>query len=92
MSLFSSNKKKSNIFDTHGGKLTKKQFEQRLRRVPLQSWRKEYVKRVMEKFDGPKYSRGITEKEFQQGLDEMAKNKRDRIERKHIERIKKYFQ
>ena len=84
-------RKSNNIFSKHGGKLTRKQFEQRLKRVPLQSWQREYVKRVMERFDEPRYSRGITEKEFNEGLDEMAKNTKDRIEHKHIERIKKHF-
>ncbi|MCP6726928.1 MAG: hypothetical protein KJI69_02710 [Patescibacteria group bacterium] len=91
MALFRYTNKKYSPFGKHGGKITKKQFEQRLKRVPLQSWRKEYVERVMEKFDEPRYSRGITEKEFNQGLKEMLKNKRDRIEKKHIDRIKKYF-
>ena len=44
----------------------------------------------MEKFD-TSYSRGITKEEFYKGLDEMAKNPLDRIDSKHIERIKKHF-
>ncbi len=82
--------KKYNIFGKHGGKFTRKQFARRLRSVPLQSRQKEYVESVMERFDA-RHSRGITEEEFHEGLDEMAKNPKDRIDRKHIERIKKHF-
>lgn len=91
MALFRYTNKKYSIFSKHGGKLTRKQFEQRLKRVPLQSWRKEYVKRVMEKFDEPRYSRGITEEEFNKGLEAMAKNPRDSINKTHIARIRKHF-
>ena len=91
MGLFSRYTRKSNnIFSKHGGKLTRKQFEQRLKRVPLQSWQREYVKRVMEKFN-THYSKGITREEFHAGLDEMAKNPHDRIDSKHIDLIKKHF-
>jgi len=83
--------KKYNFFDKQGGKLTRRQFEQRLRRVPLQSWQREYVERVMERFDEPRHSRGITQEEFHKGLDEMAENPKDRIDQKHIDRIKKHF-
>lgn len=82
--------KQNDAFSRHGGRLSKRQFEQYLNRVPLQSWDREYVKRVMEKFN-TSYSRGITRDEFHKGLDEMAKNPRDRINKTKIALIKKYF-
>ncbi len=81
---------KQDAFSRNAGKLSKRQFEQYLNRVPLQSWEKEYVKRVMEKFN-TSYSLGITREEFQKGLDEMAKNPRNRINKTKIAQIKKYF-
>lgn len=81
---------KQDAFSRNSGKLSKRQFEQYLNRVPLRSSQKEYIKRVMEKFN-TSYSRGITKEEFYKGLDEMAKNPRDHITSKHIELLKKYF-
>jgi len=82
--------KQNDVFSRNAGRLSKKQFGLYLNRVPLRPWEREYIKRVMEKFD-TSYSLGITRKEFHKGLDEMAKNPRDRISKAHIERIKKYF-
>lgn len=84
-------KPQRDVFSRYGGRLTQQQFEQRMQRVPLRSENKEYVKRVMERFDNPHYSRGITKEEFQKGLDEMLKNTRDPIDRQKLERLKKHF-
>lgn len=80
----------NDAFSRNAGRLSKQQFELYLNRVPLHPWEREYVKRVMEKFDDH-YSLGITREEFFKGLDEMAENPRDRITKEHAERIKKYF-
>ena len=82
--------KQNDAFSRNAGRLSKKQFELYLNRVPLRSWEREYIKRVMEKFD-TSYSLGLTKKEFYKGLDEMAKNPRDQISTALVERIKKYF-
>lgn len=60
-------------------------------RVPMRIQDKEYVKRVMERFDIPSYSRWITREEFKKGLEEMAKNPRDPIDRREVEQLKKHF-
>jgi len=52
---------------------------------------KEYVKSIMQKFDAP-FSEGITRDEFQKGLDEMQRNKRDRITDAEIKKIKELFE
>lgn len=89
----SQNKKpQRDVFSRYGGRLTQRQFEQRMHRVPLRPEDKEYVKRVMERFDNPHYSRGITKDEFQKGLDEMLKNTRDPIDRQKIERLREHFE
>lgn len=80
----------NDAFSRHGGRLSKRQFEQYLNMVPLQLWEKEYVKRVMEKFNN-QYSQGLTREEFFQGLEEMAKNPNDQIDSADIERIKSRF-
>ena len=82
--------KSYDAFSRNNGKLSKKQFERYLHQVPLQTWEREYVKRVMEKFN-TSWSRGISKDEFLKGLDEMAKNPHDQIDANEIKRIKKYF-
>jgi hypothetical protein len=79
------------VFSRHGGRLTPRQLERYLWRVPLYKEEKEYVERVMERFHHP-YSRWITREEFYKGLDEMAKNPRDPISPQEVERLKKYFE
>ena len=83
-------KKKKDIFERHRGRLTLRQIEQYLLRVPLFATEREYVERVMEKFDTP-YSRWITKEEFLKGLEEMARNPKDPLSKEEVERIKKYF-
>jgi hypothetical protein len=82
--------KHNDAFSRNAGRLSKQQFELYLNQVPLQPWEREYVKRVMERFD-THWSLGITREEFHKGLDEMAKNPHDQISKEHVERIKKYF-
>ena len=81
----------SDIFKRHGGKLTRQQLARYMWQIPLRPQEKEYVKRVMERFDQPHYSRWITREEFEKGLEEMAKNPYDPIDRKEVERLKRYF-
>ena len=83
-------KPRRDIFSRHGGKVTKKLFDQHINKLPLHVWQREYVKQVMEKHNTI-YSRGITRQEFHQGLDEMAKNTRDPIRERKIKRLKKHF-
>jgi Ca2+-binding EF-hand superfamily protein len=75
----------------YGGRISPRRFAVKMRSMPMRPVEKEYVKSVMRKFDAP-FSRGITKKEFMEGLDEMKKNKRDRITEREIKRIKKHFQ
>jgi len=79
------------IFKLSGGRISKQNLERLIERAPLTQWDKEYVKRVMEKFDNPYYSRGITKEEFLKGLSEMEENIRDPLEKREIDRIKKFF-
>lgn len=81
---------RKDVFARSGGRLTPRQIERYLWRVPLRVSEKEYVERVMEKFDRP-YSRWVTREEFFKGLEEMAKNPRDPISKQEVEMIKKYF-
>jgi len=96
MGFFSSNKDSDNkearkdIFSRHGGKITKKLFDQHINRLTLRPAQREYVKQVMEKHNA-RHSKGITRKEFHKGLDEMAKNTRDSIKEREIKRLKKHF-
>ena len=97
MGLFNFNNKSSgdknprrDIFSRHGGKITKKLFDQHISRLPLRPAQREYVKQVMEKHNA-RYSIGITREEFHKGLDEMAKNTRDSIKEREIRRLKKHF-
>ena len=99
MSPFSTSKYRSgdsgqkptrDIFSRTGGRLGKVKLNRRISRLPLNRTQKEYVKQVMAKYD-TFGSRGVTRKEFHKGLDEMARNQRDPITRKHIEKIKKHF-
>ena len=84
--------KKPNPYDAfsrHGGKLTRRQFGLYVDRIPhFHPSEREYIKRVMERYD-TRTSRFITREEFFKGLDEMEKNKKDPITRQEIERIKK---
>jgi hypothetical protein len=86
--------KRPGIFERSwwGQKLTMKEIAWHVDRMPgLQTWQREYVKRVMEKFDQPNFSRGITRAEFNEALTEMEKNTKDPIEKDHIKRIREYF-
>jgi len=86
--------KRPGIFERSwwGQKLTIKDISWHVDRMPgLRPWQKEYVKRVMERFDQPNFSRGVTRDEFNQALDEMEKNTRDPLEKDHIKRIREYF-
>jgi len=80
------------FFDRHGygGRLSPRRVGRQMNRLRMRPSDREYVKQVMTKFDAP-FSRGITEEEFSQGLDEMKKNKRDRITDREIKRIKRIF-
>ncbi|MDA1337486.1 MAG: hypothetical protein O3C23_01835 [bacterium] len=80
----------NDAFSRNNGRLSKRQFELYLNQVPLQIWEREYVKRVMDKFD-TSWSQGITRDEFLKGLDEMAKNPHDQIDASDIENIKRHF-
>jgi len=85
---------KHGFFDRYGatGRVYPGRFARRMRRVKyLRPYQKEYVTRLMERFHSPT-SRGITKKEFEQGLQELKTNKRDRITDRDIEKIKKAFQ
>ena len=78
------------VFSRTGGRLGKVKLNRRISRLPLSRIQQEHVKAVMAQFD---YfgSAGVTRAEFHKGLDEMARNQRDPVTRKHIERIKKHF-
>ncbi len=79
-------------FSRHGGALTKEQMAKYVDSIPhFQPWEREYIKRVLERYDVPSYSRFITREEFLKALDEMAKNQQDPIDPQEIERIKKIF-
>lgn len=71
--------------------MSRQQFEQYINLVPLLPEEREYVKRVMERFDISTYSMGITREEFFQGLDEMVKNPNDPITPEEAQRIKERF-
>jgi len=77
-------------FNRHGGRLTRKQFAAYVDRVSLQPWEREYVKRVMERYD-VQHNRYISREDFFDGLDEMVKNQKDPISKAEVERIKKEF-
>ena len=79
------------IFSRYGGRLFKHQMHDVISRIPLHEHEKEYVKRVMEKFDHPSFSEGVTREEFFKGLDEMAKNQYDPIDSTKVESIKRHF-
>lgn len=83
---------KRDVFSRYGGRLTPEQLKREMWRVPLRPEEREYVKRVMERFDQPYFSRGITREEFYKGLEEMTKNLQDPISPEEVERIKKYFE
>jgi|AntAceMinimDraft_16_1070373.scaffolds.fasta_scaffold00428_3 Ca2+-binding EF-hand superfamily protein len=80
------------FFSRHGGggRISPRRFAVKMRSMRMRPAEKEYVKSVMRKFDAPN-SKGITEKEFSKGLDEMKTNKRDRITEREIKKIKKHF-
>ena len=87
-------KKPYDAFSIHGGRLTSQQMQEYINRIPLQPDEREYVKRVMERFDQayePWANKYITREEFQKGLDEMAKNPSDPITPKEAEWVKKHF-
>ncbi len=71
--------------------MSRQQMDQYIDLVTLLPEDREYVKRVMERFDISTYSMGVTREEFFQGLDEMAKNPNDPITPEEAERIKERF-
>lgn len=80
-----------NVFNRHGGKITREQLAWQVDRIPsFQPWEREYIKRVLERYDTDT-NRYITREEFFQGLEEMAKNDKDPITPEEVERIKKAF-
>jgi|YelNatPaOPRAMG01_1025707.scaffolds.fasta_scaffold12504_7 hypothetical protein len=79
------------VFKSSGGRVSRDRLNNFIDNLPLTQWDREYVKRVMEKFDNPGYSEGITKEEFLQGLSEMEKNIRDPIDREKVLRIKNFF-
>ncbi len=80
----------SNIFSRHRGRITLRQFNEMISRIPMRDIEREYSKRVMERFHHP-HSPHLTEQELKQGLNEMLHNVRDPIQRQLIERIKRKF-
>ena len=56
----------------------------------MKAFQKEYVTRLMERYHSST-SRGITKQEFEQGLQELRTNKKDRVTERDIEKIKKAF-
>lgn len=92
MVFFRKTQSKRDVFSRYyRERLTPKQLERELWKVPLSRTDKEYVKRVMERFSHPYYSQGITREEFERGLKEMEENYNDPIDKKEIERIRKHF-
>ena len=83
-------KKEPSLFQRYGGRMTTQQIERLLDQMSMHPWEKEYVKRVFERYHSPT-SPHITEKEFEQGLNEMLRNTRDPVERNRIEQIKRKF-
>ncbi len=77
-------------FSRYGGMMSRQQMDQYIGLLTLTQEEREYVRRVMERFD-TSYSMGITREEFFQGLDEMAKNPNDPIDPQEVERIKERF-
>ncbi len=67
------------------------QFKQYLNMVSLLPYEREYVLRVIERFDEPTISQGITRDEFFKALDDMVKNPDDPIDAAEAERIKQKF-
>jgi len=73
------------------GKIYPGRFAKRMKRVKyMKPFQKEYVTRLMERYHSAT-SKGITTKEFEQGLQELKTNKKDRITDRDIEKIKKAF-
>ncbi len=81
----------ADVFSTYGGVMSRQQMDQYIGLLTLTQEEREYVRRVMERFD-TSYSVGITREEFFQGLDEMTKNPNDPIDPQEVERIKERFQ
>lgn len=78
-------------FQRSNGRLSKEQMHQYVDKTYMRPDQKEYVKRVLERFNEPSYSMGITREEFMKGLDEMAKNPHDSISHEEVERLKQHF-
>lgn len=79
------------IFAKSGGLLGKMKMNKQIDKMPLKPVQQEYIKQVMAKYQ--RYGkRGITREEFNQGMDEMARNTGDPIKRIDIERIKRHFE
>lgn len=87
--------KRPDIFERSwwAGRLAMRDLNYHIDRMPgFPDWEKEYIKRVVEKFDEPHYSRGITKEEFLKALDEMVRNPRDPIDPQEADRIRQYFE
>lgn len=84
--------KKKDFFGRYGfgSRISPRVFANRMRYAMMRPAEKEYVKSVMQKFDAP-LSKGITREEFQKGLGEMQRNRRDRITDPEIKKIKDLF-
>ena len=84
--------KRSGFFIRRGGRAYPKYFDRKVDQMgrSLTPPQKEYVKAVMRKHHKPG-SLGVTEKEFEKGLEEMEENRRDSIKPGHVRSIKKHF-
>lgn len=78
------------LFNQYGGRMTLGQIDRIISQKAIHPWAKEYIKRVIERYHSP-VSPHITEEEFKRGLEEMAKNTNDPVEKRHIEDLKKTF-
>ena len=79
-------------FRRHGGGLTRDQIGRYVDMISgFQPWEKEYIKRVLERYDVSPHSQYITREEFFKALEEMKGNARDPIDPAEIERIEKVF-
>ena|SRR3989338_7293203 len=70
--------------------LTEQDFNRRVDNMNLRTDQEEYTKAHFAKFSN-NWSRGITEREFNTGLQELRKNQRDSLGRGEVERIEKKF-
>lgn len=82
---------KKDIFAKSGGMIGKRRLNRQVDRMAFSPVQQEYIKQVMAKYH--RFGkRGVTREEFNQGLDEMARNTRDPIKRIDIDRIRRHFE